>query len=141
MTTGKDYGLPAEYADWVEAEWPVYRAAHEPALGGRYLRVAIEKHDLDNFGADILRCVRIHHFVPPKPKPTLPDVKLGGVVRYTDTEGQPCLAVRIGEDQWVNFTREDETPAKLWAANPWTDDELLDDADDDGFTVELDGLA
>lgn len=137
MSTGKDYGLP-EYADWVE----VFVPPTEP--GCEYVETGSRHHRVASVAfLNTTQVGRQRYFVPPKPKPkpTLPDVKLGGVVRYRDADDQLCLAVRIGADQWVNFTRQDETPAKLFAATPWTDDELLDDADDDGFTVELDGLA
>ena len=137
MSTGKDYGLPAEYADWVEW-YPTGTILPNP-YATEAVRIATTKSmKIDGRWCDEATVIR--HFVPPPPKPTLPDVKLGGVVRYRDADDQLCLAVRIGEDQWVNFTRQDETPAKLFAATPWTDDDLLGDADDDGFTVELPGL-
>lgn len=136
MTTGKDYGLPTEYADWVE--WTPDRARHT----GPVLRLSAEVSDhTDHWGKPVSWRITL---VPPKPKPTLPDVGPGGVIRFrSKIVGVTRRAIRTNDYRWRVF--EKGTPV-VYHGNDFvdpkaTDEELLGVVDDDGFTVELEGLA
>ena len=68
----------------------------------------------------------------PRPRPTLPDVKPGAVIRYTDKDGDPIqvtyAGASFGKRRWYD------------ADSNYSDANLLDDVNDDGFTVVLEGL-
>ena len=128
MTTGKDYGLPEEYADWV------LKKLEDGVDGAQssFIRVTFER--LDGIPGHDRRAqvVMWAYLFPPKPKPTLPDVKPGAVVRYVDHDGDPVRVIRMAlgyRETWIDMHQ-----------NRYTNAALLADVDDDGFTVELDGL-
>jgi hypothetical protein len=66
-------------------------------------------------------------FVPPKPKVELPDVRPGGVIAYTDVDGVRRRLMR-GDNGW--FDQDSR----------WSDEAVLADVNENGFTVELLGL-
>lgn len=127
MTTGKDYGLPEEYADWELRKLP-----NDGSNGGRpYLRITFDRID-GHIGHDRrTRSVMWAYLFPPKPKPALPDVKPGAVVRYTDRDGDVVRVMRTAYSKrpWTDLHE-----------NTYDDAALLADVDDDGFTVELGGF-
>ena len=127
MSTGKDYGLPPEYADWVE----VFVPPTEP--GCEYVETGSRHHRVASVAfLNTTQVGRQRYFVPPKPKPTLPDVGPGAVVRYTDHDGDPVRVMRLelgNRDTWADMNQ-----------NRYTNTALLADVNDDGFTVELPGL-
>lgn len=118
--------LPEEYRDWVEVKAPI---VHEGAV----LAVRFDYLEKPNqFPAKSSS----RYLVPLKPKPTLPDVKPGAVIRYR-SYGVEHRAIYHGNDTWdifwnssLGFCGSRTRPAA----------QLLDEVDDAGFTVELEGL-
>lgn len=119
--------LPEEYADWVEAK---------PPLGAsRWVSVEVR---VGGIGSAV-RVLTRRYFVPPKPKPTLPDVGLGAVLAYTDKSGRKCRAMQFASGDWRVYTFAGE----IVVGHPnayWTNGDLITHVNDDGFTVELEGL-
>jgi hypothetical protein len=123
--------LPTEFDGWVEGK---------PPLRGNWVSVEVRTGGI---GSNT-RVVTRKYFVQPKPKPVLPDVKPGGVVRFTDVKGRTYRAVR-DIASWRMFGASGEVHAanvQTLTFNPikWADVQLLDLVNDDGFTVELEGL-
>lgn len=139
MTTGKDYGrdwnLPAKYADWV-----LTHTSHGGSPEGECLQISLHHLKPKTDPAQTWRegTVRtIAHFTPPKPKPTLPEVAPGGVVRYMSLSGIKTQATRrragVWSVQWLDSSGELATVTQQ-------DADILRDVNAAGFTVELDGL-
>lgn len=124
MTTGKDYGLPEEYADWVEMSG---LEIHIDTPDYLHLIARRFKHGPLNSGS----LINDRYYIPPKPKPTLPEVKPGAVVRYTDRDGDVVRVMRTAYSKrpWTDLHE-----------NTYDDAALLADVNDDGFTIELGGL-
>lgn len=125
--------LPAGYEDWVEVspepmgECVKVEVIHwSPMIGGGRGGTPIEK---------------IRYFVPPRPKPTLPDVKPGAVIRFKSKTGSMRRAIR-GRTGWRVF--EQGIPVVYYgvdfAEHLSGGHDLLNDVDDNGFLVELEGL-
>lgn len=134
MTTGKDYGLPEEYADWVEVP-PATRT------DGEYLRLSYEhyhpaRHAVsgNTIGHYALPAAGVRTFVP-KPKPTLPDVKPGAVVRFRQLDStRTNRAVKTSRSgPWIVLADD----GMNWT---FTGTEMLATFDMESATVELDGL-
>jgi hypothetical protein len=126
--------LPEEYADWVKhakADGKLY----DPPRGTGYVRVDVGVFDEDRNGQHIA----VYYFVPPKPKPTLPEVKLGGVLRYMDKAGRTCRAMQFAAGKWRVYTFAGEIVVGA-PGEYWHDGDLIAHANGDGFTVELEGL-
>lgn len=134
MSTGKDYGLPEEYAEWVETSG---LEIHIDTPDYLHLIARRFKHGPLNTGS----VISDRYYIPPKPKPTLPEVEEGAVIRFRSKAGSIRRAIR-GRFNWRVF--EKGTPVVYHGtdfADPTaTDAYLLNDVDDDGFTVELGGL-
>jgi hypothetical protein len=136
--------LPEEYADWVEvehADGSAYR------VKGPFLRLVVDQYMASN--THPVRAVMTRYFAPPKPKPTLPDVGVGGVLRFKGKDGEThraianydgfgwCVYGTCGKLSAIDPGTGDVAPGALWN---WTDEQLLAYVNDDGFTVELGGL-
>lgn len=125
------FELPEEYRDWVNL-----RPSGEPVGPDGYLEVKVYLHSPRNDGMYLQNPMLVHtqYLKPPKPKPTLPDVGPGAVISYTSRSGtaRRCfLADPEDTYRWCSSDRFDS-----WK----TDEDLLDDVNGNGFTVELEGL-
>jgi hypothetical protein len=118
--------LPAKYDGWVEAPT---EGTEVPQT--EYLLVQIDYFGPAEGGKRSGPNIDIRRFVPPKPKPTIPEVKPGAVVSFTSTSGRRYRILKIADSPhwWVDQEDQD-----------WTPDTLLEVVTDDGFTVELEGL-
>jgi len=124
--------LPAGYEDWVEVspepmgECVKVEVIHwSPMIGGGRGGMPIEK---------------IRYFVPPTPKPVLPDVKPGAVLSYTDKQGRRVRAVYPSSRLW-NVYNQPHTPLNTAChMMVMSESQILADVNADGFTVELEGL-
>jgi hypothetical protein len=76
-------------------------------------------------------------FVPPKPVPKLPNVTPGSVIRYTNKAGHSVRAVFHGNDKWDLYENLRIGFSQTRLQEP---SYLLNDVDENGFTVELLGL-
>lgn len=125
-----DVKLPAGYEDWTS---PGVAPLRVP-----YLRITAERIDVPHTEGEV---VAVHWRMPPKPKPTLPDVKPGAVIRFTSKMGSVRRAIR-GLTGWRVF--ENGTPV-VYCGMDWTQpiagaQDLIEDVSADGFLVELEGL-
>lgn len=132
--TAREMGieLPEEFADWEEVPLMVGEVVPHSIV------VTVTEHCGRGIGT-LARNLNARMFVPPKPKPTLPDVEPGAVVQYVDNQGLRCRAVRLDptrDDGWKVFTQYDT----FLGAVSHSDEDMLSDVNADGFTVELDGL-
>lgn len=130
--------LPEEYDGWVEATLPV-------DIDQDYVRVIIDRFPKGPLDASEYDRRVVHRFVPPKPKPTPPDVKPGGVILWRSKfHHARRMAIRSKFGEWRVFDRASGSPVVFYGsafADPKAEDHhLLADVDDDGFTVELEGL-
>lgn len=127
--------LPAGFEDWVEVS-PILRGTLS-----RQLTVTIEECVSNSYGM-VINTLGTRHFAPPKPKPVLPDVKPGAVLRFTSKTGKPERAVR-NYDTWSVYGAGTQgrmnSKSGDWSLE-WRDADLLDRVNSDGFTVELEGL-
>ena len=125
--------LPEEYADWVEAN---------PPLGAsRWVSVEVRAGGIGSATIVLTR----RYFVPPKPKPTLPDVGPGAVIRYRGKDGGLRRAVREVDGTGGNGNAYDGTwtvwHEQVTGSSPTTPSSaLIATVDEGGFTVELEGL-
>jgi hypothetical protein len=124
--------LPTEFDGWVEGK---------PPLRGNWVSVEVRTGGI---GSNT-RVVTRKYFVPPKPRPVLPDVKPGAVIRYHGWDGGLRRAVRevdgIGGDGKTYGGTWTVWHEHVTGSSPTTPSSALIAAvDDDGFTVELDGL-
>lgn len=123
MTDASMFELPAEYADWIPLdELPDHSSAPHA------IEVRVTK--LNRTCGELNRKLTHIYFVPPKPKPTVPDVGIGAVVRFTSKSSGDTYRVMKGDEGWWFDQRDSD----------WSDSDLLATVNDDGFTVELDGL-
>lgn len=121
--TGKDYGLPPEYADWVEVEMAALK------LGGSYFAL----HGYAVIDGSLNASTR-HFFVPPKPKPTLPKAEIGGVIGFKTHDGKLARALRCHGRLWLLFMEG-------FGPIGYHDDTYLSGiVNADGFVTELEGL-
>lgn len=133
MKTGKDFGLPSEYADWVEKT--VFNShSFEPSV-----RVMVERLDgTYPDGRGVWVPLDVHTFVAPEPKSALDGLPQGTVVSFTSRFGSVRCAIR-GHHGWRVF--ENGVPIVYCGTNfadpIATDAELLGDVNDDGFAVFL----
>ena len=119
--------LPAAYEDWVESTYP--------GPDSERLRVLVDHFPGEGYGTH----KQTLYFVPPKPKPVLPDVKPGAVVRFTHRSyGTTVQAVkwRTGSDWHIQFSGVGRGLCETYCGDAW----LLENVDANGFTVELEGL-
>jgi hypothetical protein len=116
--------LPAEFDGWVEGR---------PPLRGNWVSVEVRTGGI---GSNT-RVVTRKYFVQPKPKPVLPDVKPGAVIRYADHDKETVRAVRVGPDAWDVYANVIDGSINRYRFN---DQELFDDVSADGLTVILGGL-
>lgn len=129
--------LPAGYEDWVEVPHPISSLPQRPEHG-RFLEVIWGIGDATRTGTSVVwKPGNTRYFVPPKP--VLPDVKPGAVVRYVDKQGHSCRAVKLEDmciSPWRVFTLRNFGADSVDLNN----NEMLADVNADGFTVELEGL-
>lgn len=130
MTTGKDYGLPDEYADWV------LKKLEDGVDGAQssFIRVTFER--LDGIPGDRrAQLVMWAYLFPPKPRPTLPDVKPGAVLRFRQLGStRTNRAVKTSRNgPWIVLADD----GMNWT---FTGSEMLATFDMESATVELDGL-
>lgn len=123
--------LPAGYEDWVEVS---------PTPEGEYVKVeVIHWTPLGRGGHAGMPIEKLRYFVPPKPKPVLPEVKAGAVIRFTHKSyGTTVQAVkwRTGSDWHIQFGGVGRGLCETYCGDAW----LLENVDANGFTVELEGL-
>jgi hypothetical protein len=134
--------LPEKYRDWVEDEG-------DGVPDSEYLLVQIHYFAADAEGRRSGPNVIFRRFVPPKPKPNLPDVGVCGVLRFKGKDGEKhraianydgfgwCVYGTCGKLSAIDPGTGDVAPGAPWN---WTDEQLLAYVDDNGFTVELKGL-
>jgi hypothetical protein len=125
--------LPAGYEDWEETQ--------PTPPKGEHLRVEV-RHLTPVAGSGYIGMPvgRDRYFVPPKPKPKLPDVRPGSVIRYTDRTGLNVRAIYRSAHVWDTYR---QTAAPLnFACTVYTatDSYLIEDVNANGFLVELEGL-
>ena len=127
MSDASAFELPAEYCDWVEATNDQIRMRTE------YIKVEVTHYPNGplKMGTQVL----LKDYVRPKPKPTLPEVSMGGAVHFLrKSNGKPYRAVRCANSTWIVFGEDRDL-------GHFTDEQLLRFADDDpGFLVELKGV-
>lgn len=140
MTKQDDIRLPEGYKDWVEVSLPEVRYSHLAPLGQAYLRVSHGLFELHMDGSYREVHSGARYFVPPKPKPTLPDVKPGAVLRYTSKHGLKVRAVYRSVCVWDTYRQKSAPLNTACTADVITESQLLADVNANGFTVELDGL-
>lgn len=136
MSTGKEWGLPEQYADWVLVD------GYATPVTER-VRVIVDHYAPHSYMSDALNETgREIWFVPPKPKPKLPDVGVGGVVRFHTTDAAPtsfknrqCRAIRRFDGSW-----DVHTSGGLVGSGGTPGARLLEIVDDAGFFVELKGI-
>lgn len=131
--TGKDYGLPEEYADWVEVE---DLPDHSEANRALVVKVTL----MNRTCGELNRNADTRYYIPPKPKPTLPDVSEGAVIRFRCKAGSLRRAIRGQYGGWRVF--EKGAPVLYRATFPdhiVTDATLLEDVAGE-VVVELEGL-
>jgi hypothetical protein len=132
--------LPSDYAGWVEVE-------EYPGNDVEHVTIQARHFAKNAFFSD--KKIYEHWFVPPKPKPTLalPDVGTGGVIRFHSRENGP-------DKEKITYPNRDMRAVKRYDAYGWdvhtsggligggglSSSKLLDWVDDNGFTVELEGL-
>lgn len=128
--------LPAGYEDWVEIDF-------QPGADGIfYLEVGGVRHCRaagDN-STKVTPISRPRYFVPPKPKPELPDVRTGAVLRFRSRVGSMRTAI-LGRTGWRVFDGGYPVTynVRSFSDPTGTDAELLHDVDADGFTVLVPG--
>ena len=127
MSTGKDYGLPEEYHDWVE--WDASRSIYM----GPILRITAEMAPTPD--AAVESAVWRISLIPPRP--VLPDVKPGAVIRYRGATDR-ILRRAIRNPDRTTWTVWSEDLGLLH--DKCADSGITEAVDDDGFTVELEGL-
>lgn len=128
-----DIKLPAGYEDWVEVPM-------EPE--GEFVKSEVIHWSAryGTGGRSGMPIEKLRYFVPPKPKPALPNVKPGAVLRYTDKLGRKVRAVYPSSRLW-NVYHQPHAPLNTACHMMiMSESQILADVNADGFTVELDGL-
>lgn len=132
--------LPAGYEDWEEVSYPGIIQPHIHPIGPEYLKVECREYSMSQYGRDEVVRSTIRYFVPPKPKPTLPDVRPGSVIRYTSKAGRPVRVIYRSAHVWHTFQQPYAPVNFACHVDTVNDSDLLNDVDANGFLVELDGL-
>lgn len=132
--------LPTGYEDWVEVPHPISSLPQRPEHG-RFLEVVWGIGDATRTGTSVVwKPGNTRYFVPPKPKPVLPDVKPGAVLSYRDKQGRRVRAVYPSSRLWDVY-HQPHTPLNTAChMMVMSESQILADVDADGFTVEMDGL-